>query len=119
MTSMVRLIESLSPNRALLHQVHERSLNVLEICGVRFHSEQAREIWHGAGATIDDDVVKIPAPVIESALKQAPDSFTLYARDGEHDLQMGSGRTHYSQDGCAAHTLDFDTGVGQKCMTLR
>jgi trimethylamine--corrinoid protein Co-methyltransferase len=111
MTSTVRLIESLSPNQALLQQIHERSLDVLETCGVRFYSERAREIWHGAGATINGDVVKIPASVVESALKKAPDSFTLYARDGEHDLQIGSGRTHYSQDGCAAHTLDFDTGV--------
>jgi trimethylamine--corrinoid protein Co-methyltransferase len=82
---------------------------LIEETGIRFYSARAQEILHGAGGRIEGDVVKIPGNVIESALKQAPGGFTLYARDGEHHRQVGQGWTLYSQDGCAAHTLDFES----------
>ncbi len=111
MKSTAQLLESLSADQEALSMIHERSLDLLERSGMRFYSERAREIWHGAGARLDGDVVKIPGHVVDSVLKQAPNSFTLYARDGQHDVQINGRRTYYSQDGCAAHTLDFETGV--------
>jgi trimethylamine--corrinoid protein Co-methyltransferase len=48
--------------------------------------------------------------LIDSALKQAPASFTLYSRDGRHDLPVDGMHTYFSQDGCAALTRDFVTG---------
>jgi trimethylamine--corrinoid protein Co-methyltransferase len=41
----------------------------------------------------------------------APASFTLHARDARYDLTLDEQHTYYSQDGCAAHTLDFETGM--------
>jgi trimethylamine--corrinoid protein Co-methyltransferase len=111
MESIVQLMESLFVDPEVLKKVHRHSLDLLEGCGIRFYSERAREIWHGAGAEIVGDVVKIPGPIVEQFLGHAPESFTLYSRDGSHDLEVGGARTYYSQDGCAAHTLDFDTSV--------
>jgi trimethylamine--corrinoid protein Co-methyltransferase len=104
-------METPSVDRDAPKKIHEHSLDILENCGIRFHSQRAREIWHGAGAEISGELVKIPSHTVESALKSAPASFTLYARDGKHDLEVGGGRTRFSQDGCAAHTLDFETGI--------
>jgi trimethylamine--corrinoid protein Co-methyltransferase len=111
MTSTIRLLDILAADHEVLNRVHTHSLDLLETSGIRFHSERAREIWHGAGAQIAGDIVRIPAHLVEAALKQAPGSFTLHARDGKHDLDLGSEQTFYSQDGCAAHTRDFETGV--------
>jgi trimethylamine--corrinoid protein Co-methyltransferase len=110
MTSARHLMAGTQRDDELLRQVHHRSLDLLENPGVRFHSARAREIWHGAGARIEGDVVHIPGHVAEAAMKQAPASFTLYARDGAHDLVVDGRQTYYSQDGCAALALDFDTG---------
>jgi trimethylamine--corrinoid protein Co-methyltransferase len=93
-----------------LQKIHDNALELVAERGVRFHSETAREIWHGAGADVLDDVVKIPPEIIISALEKAPASFTLHARDGEHNLDLGGGQTYYSQDGCAALAIDFETG---------
>ena len=104
-------LESLATDQEILQRIHAHSLDLLEHRGVRFYSARALEIWHGAGAQVDGDVVRIPCHLIESALERAPGSFTLYARDGRHDLEVDGRRTYYSQDGCAAHTLDFETGL--------
>jgi len=93
-----------------LQKIHDHSLTLIAERGIRFHSEVAREIWHGAGAHVLEDVVKIPPDLITSALENAPGSFVLHARDGKHDLDLGADRTYYSQDGCAALAIDFETG---------
>jgi trimethylamine--corrinoid protein Co-methyltransferase len=118
MKSTLHLLERLSPDQEMLGKVHTHSLDLLEKRGVRFHSERARDIWHGAGAAIAGDVVKLPGSLVESALRQAPGSFMLYARDGlgEHNLPIDGRHTYYSQDGCAAHTLDFETGVRRRSL---
>jgi trimethylamine---corrinoid protein Co-methyltransferase len=108
--SLLTMKELLFGNDEALKEVHRRSLELLDTTGVRFHSEHAREIWHGAGARVDGDMVRIPAGLVESALKQAPATFTLYSRDPRHDKAIDGRHTYYSQDGCAALTLDFETG---------
>jgi len=110
MDHTLQLLALLCQDHEALQRVHEHSLDLIEKCGVKFYSKRAREIWHGAGAEIDGEVVRVPAPVIASALEKAPASFTLCARDRQCDLVVGGTRTHYSQDGCAALTLDFETG---------
>lgn len=94
-----------------LRKVHAYSLDLIEKCGIRFHSNRALEMWHGFGAEIIGDIVKIPGHLVEPALKKAPGSFTLCARDARFDLDLDGKHTYYSQDGCAAFTLDFETGV--------
>jgi trimethylamine--corrinoid protein Co-methyltransferase len=83
---------------------------LLEDCGIRFHSDKARTILSDAGAKVNEDIVRIPGDLVESSLKKAPSAFCLYSRDRAHDLDLNGERTYYSQDGCAAHTLDFETG---------
>jgi len=99
-----------STSEETLQKIHDHSLRLIAERGIRFHSEKAREMWHGVGADVLDDVVKISPDLITSALEKAPSSFTLYARDSEHDLDLGGGQTFYSQDGCAALAIDFETG---------
>jgi trimethylamine--corrinoid protein Co-methyltransferase len=105
------LIDLLCQDHELMSQVDARSLELIEKTGIRFYSTRAQEILAGAGATVDGDTVRIPGHVVESALKKAPSSFTLAARDPGFDLAIDGQQTYYSQDGCAAHTLDFETGA--------
>ncbi len=111
---MIHALQSMGlfrQDREALARVHTHSLDLIERAGMRFHSEKALEIWHGAGAEIAGNVVRVAADVVESALKKAPASFTLCARDPTHDLVLDGEHTYYSQDGCSAFTLDFETGV--------
>ena len=71
MGSLLTMKELLFGNDEALKEVHQRSLELLETTGVRFYSERAREIWHGAGATIEGELVRIPASLLEPALQEA------------------------------------------------
>jgi trimethylamine--corrinoid protein Co-methyltransferase len=97
-------------NEKALQKIHDRSLHLIAERGIRFHSETAREIWHGVGADVDHDVVKVAPDIVTAALEKTPASFRLCARDAKHDLVLDKGETYYSQDGCAALAIDFETG---------
>ncbi len=88
-----------------LNKVHQHSLYIIENSGIKFHSEKALEILHGAGAKVNGNIAKIPGNIIETALKKAPNTFTLCARNPEFDLELNGDKTFCSQDGCAAFTL--------------
>jgi trimethylamine--corrinoid protein Co-methyltransferase len=98
-------------DEALLKKIHQHALDIIESCGIRFHSDEALEIWHGCGAKIDGHLVRVKGDVIEQALKKAPRSFVLCSRDGKHDLTVDGKHTYFCQDGCSALTLDPQTGA--------
>ena len=111
MKRSLQLIELLRQDQDALRKVHTYSLDLIEKCGIRFYSERALKILDGAGAEIVENMAKIPGHLIDSALKKAPGSFTLCARDARFDLNLDGKHTYYSQDGCAAFTIDFETGM--------
>ena len=52
-----------------VRQIHEATLDVIENCGVKFHSQNALEVLEANGASVDREttVAKIPAAVVEKA----------------------------------------------------
>jgi trimethylamine--corrinoid protein Co-methyltransferase len=68
-------------DQAQCEQIHLASLEVLRRTGVRVHEEEALALLKNAGAYIsDDNLVKMPASLVEWALKQAPSRIGLCAR---------------------------------------
>ncbi len=99
-------LEVLSP--AAVQRIHEATLQVIETVGVRFPSEQALDIWAAHGATVDraTSIVKVPAHVIEAALRTAPPAYTLAARNPAQDLPLDGQHVHVATDGCGIEVLD-------------
>jgi trimethylamine--corrinoid protein Co-methyltransferase len=99
-------LEVLSP--AAIQRIHEATLEVIEKVGVRFPSEQALDIWAAHGATVDraTSIVKVPAHVIEAALRTAPPVYTLAARNPAQDLPLDGHHVHVATDGCGIEVLD-------------
>lgn len=99
-------LEVLSP--AAIQRIHEATLQVIEQVGVKFPSEQALDIWAAHGATVDraTGIVKVPAHVIEAALKTAPAAYTLAARNPAQDLPLDGDHVHVGTDGCGIEVLD-------------
>ena len=92
-------------------RVHRDSLRVLQEVGVRFRSARARKLLAGSGARVDRDgeIVRIPSELVEQALKTAPRSFTLGARQTAFDFALPSAFTGYTLDGAATFAVDFET----------
>ena len=103
-------LDVLSPED--VQKIHTATLDIIENVGVRFPSEKALEIWEAHGATVDHEtsIVKVPAGVIEAALRQAPPRYALAARDPAQDLALDGNHVFLGTDGCGVEVLDIETG---------
>jgi trimethylamine--corrinoid protein Co-methyltransferase len=63
--------------------LHEATARLLEKTGVKVTHPQARDIFAGGGARVEDDRVRIPRPILEDALAKAPSRIVLGSRSGE------------------------------------
>jgi trimethylamine--corrinoid protein Co-methyltransferase len=70
--------------------IHEASMRVLEEFGVKLGHERARSLLESHGGHVDEgDVVTVPREVVEDAIRAAPSSFTLHARNPANDVVVG------------------------------
>jgi trimethylamine---corrinoid protein Co-methyltransferase len=97
---------------AEVERLHTATLAVIEKTGVRFPSKRALEIWAAHGATVDweTSIVKAPGHLIEAALKKAPPTYTLAARDPSQDLPLDGNHVHLGTDGCGVEVIDLYSG---------
>lgn len=91
--------------------IHRATLDVIETVGVRFPSARALRIWQEHGADVDwqSSVVKAPARLIEQALRQAPPTFALAARDPSQDLVLDGNHVFVGTDGCGVEIIDVQS----------
>jgi trimethylamine--corrinoid protein Co-methyltransferase len=92
-------------------RIHKMSLRILEEVGIRFHGDRAPKILRENGVKIntEDKIAKLPPELIHQALKTAPKSFVLGARNPAYNLSLPTPFTRYGIDGTAAFALDFYT----------
>jgi trimethylamine--corrinoid protein Co-methyltransferase len=86
---MRALLTFLSDNE--IGQIHEASLRILKETGVKILSEKVRKLLAENGAEVDGDIVKIPKPMVEEAVRRVPREITLAAREPECDLNIPGG----------------------------
>jgi trimethylamine:corrinoid methyltransferase-like protein len=100
-------------------RIHRDSIKILSRVGVKYLSNKALKILekNGAGVDYDTRIAKIPQEMVNEALKRAPKSFVLGARNPEFDFAMPSSFTTYTLDGAATFALDFKTGKRRNAIT--
>ena len=81
-----------------LGDIHQATLDVLENTGLFIETDEALEVFDGAGAEIDhhNKIVKIPPRLVEDAIQSAPSKILLAGRDPKHDIELGTGRVHFT-----------------------
>ncbi|MDH3365975.1 MAG: trimethylamine methyltransferase family protein [Thermoplasmata archaeon] len=93
--------------------VHEQSLKSLGTLGVMVKNARVLKMLGDAGATIDEgrSIAKIPEDMVNEAVKNAPKSFVLGARDPKHDKKVPV-ETYalLATTGLAVYTTDLETG---------
>jgi len=94
-----------------LEELFSGVLHLLEYTGLDVKHEEAREILKKAGAWVDGERVRLPSYMVKDALRKAPRSFTLFARDGhpKHDIHIGPGRGHFGPGPTCTQFIDVDT----------
>ena len=67
-----------------IEELHCATLEILERSGAAFECQEALNILGKAGVDVSNpDQVKIPAHMVEQAIRAAPKMVTLYSREGE------------------------------------
>lgn len=91
-----------------LYDIHLATLDVLWNIGVKVESEEAREIFYSNGCTLnrDTNIVKIPAYLVEDALRSIPKTFRACGRNLENDWLNEGNRTGFVNFGEAVRMID-------------
>ncbi len=81
-------------------RIHETSLTILEEIGVQIPNPQILHSFADAGAVVDfeQQVVRIPASLVEQALAVLPKDFSVTPADGGQPIHLGDGDLKLSMD---------------------
>lgn len=95
-----------------LYEIHLATLDVLQHTGVYFEDEEAREILADNGAIVNPEthVVTFPPYMVEDAIRSAPATVNLAARDPEKDYLLGSNRVGFTNFGEGISIVDMYSG---------
>jgi trimethylamine--corrinoid protein Co-methyltransferase len=95
-----------------LAEIDRATLDVLEEAGIMVLNDEAQEIFHDHGCTVDkkSKIVKIPAYLVRAALDSAPPKVLLAGRNPKYDVVLEGTRVAYTTFGVGIKILDLDTG---------
>jgi trimethylamine--corrinoid protein Co-methyltransferase len=96
-----------------VYRIHQAALEILWTTGVLVKAPAARVLLRQAGAVVDDQTMRcrIPGYIVEEALKRAPSSFTVYARNPKHDVHVSTRALHYEPMIGRLNCFDYVTGT--------
>jgi trimethylamine--corrinoid protein Co-methyltransferase len=99
-----------------IKQIHKAALTVLEKTGVTIATQDARRILIDAGCKLrGENIVTIPADLVENALKTAPSAVTLYDRFGEARCVLEGTKTSFGTGSDCPFIRDIQTGERRAC----
>jgi trimethylamine---corrinoid protein Co-methyltransferase len=109
-----------SPMRLTSEQIstlHQASLEIMAKTGLRFFDEEALTLFKKAGVRISDgNLVFIEPKLVEWALVCAPKNITIYDRDGQKAMELGSGRCYYGVGSDCAYLYDIKSGLRRRAV---
>src|SRR5512137_2171487 len=80
-----------------IYAIHQASLEILWNTGVLVKAPASRDLLRRAGAAVNDETMlcRIPGYIVEEAMKRAPSSFTIHARNPTYDVHVSTQTLHY------------------------
>lgn len=95
-----------------IQQLHSASLTILEEIGLDFLNQEALALWETAGAKVEWSTqhVWLDRDLVLEAIARAPEAFTLYARNPDHNLIIGGNAINFATVGAAPYYADMETG---------
>jgi trimethylamine--corrinoid protein Co-methyltransferase len=95
-----------------LRLIHRAALDILWRTGVLVKAPSARALLRQAGAAVDEEsmICRLPADLVETALKKAPAEFTVYARNPKHNVAVSTKALHYEPMIGRLNCFDYASG---------
>ncbi len=76
-----------------LKDLDRASMKIIETIGVKLHHAGILDIARSCGIRVEDGKVFFTEAQLKEWISYAPSTFTLYARNPEHDMEIGGDRT--------------------------
>ena len=96
-------------NDEQIEQIHLATLEVLEHTGVKITHRRGLELLAGAGARVEGDRVRIPAWMVEDAIRKAPSRLVLGKRSGERTVFLERDKSFFGPSLDCIDYLDPET----------
>jgi trimethylamine--corrinoid protein Co-methyltransferase len=93
-----------------ISQIHDTSMRVFEEVGFQVNSKKGLAFFQDAGATIEDNIVRLPRQTVMELIDRAPSEVILYGRKPEHSITLGGTRVYAGTGGTALHIIDTQSG---------
>jgi trimethylamine---corrinoid protein Co-methyltransferase len=97
-------------NESQCKELYEATLECLQRVGVQMHNAQARDLLASSGAEMNGQIVHIPAHLVEDAIKNTPPTFSVWGRDGGHEMRVAIDRVHFGPGPTCTYFIDPSTG---------
>jgi trimethylamine--corrinoid protein Co-methyltransferase len=91
-------------------ELYEATLECLQRVGVQMYNAQARDLLAASGAKVDGQIVRIPSRLVEQAIKNTPPAFSVWGRDGNHEMRVAIDRVHFGPGPTCTYFIDPSTG---------
>ena len=99
-----------------LEEIHLATLEVLRRTGVAIKEPQGRELLKKAGCWVDGERVRIPAHLIEWALRMTPPRVVLCDRNGDPALFLERNKVYYGTGSDTPNVVDPYTGERRRAV---
>lgn len=89
-----------------LYAIHAASLDVLMEIGVKVESQEARDLFAEGGCTVEGEIVKIPAYLVEESIRTAPSVVLLAGRNPKNDYVIKKNKVSFITFGEGVNVID-------------
>ncbi len=104
-------------NREQVLAIHNAALEILEKTGFKMEHAGARDMLAEAGCTVfNGDWVRMPAYLVENALKTAPRQVCLYDQKGNKAMPLFNNNSFYGTGSDTVYTVDIETGERRRTL---
>ena len=94
-----------------IRDLHFATLEILERTGVEVKEERALGLLRAAGAHLHGERARIPANLVEEAIRTAPKRVVVSARTGERVMPLEEGKVFFGTGSDTPNTIDPHTGA--------
>lgn len=93
-----------------LDKIHKTTMEILEKNGMEILSKKARKLFEENGAKVEGKQVYVSEKMIEDALTETPNEFTLHARNPNNNVQIGGKNTVLAPGYGAPFVMEYKKG---------
>lgn len=101
-------VEPLSSEQ--VQRLHDAAMTLLETIGIEFLNDEALEVFRRAGATVNEQNVRMDREQVLELIAHAPSSFTITPRNPARRISIGGKEAVFGLVASPPNTTDLDHG---------